>query len=138
MIFGPEVRRPIVGAARLKRGMIERIDVGPALGDEGDMQGPARRLALPDPEEWFETGAEADGSTVSSFFRRDLHHDADAERRERLQVELGRARDVTHMQADMIDHPLRSTICRFSEAIALAGFSPLGQALVQLRMVWQR
>ena len=27
---------------------------------------------------------------------------------------------------------------RTSEAIAAAGFSPLGQALVQLRMVWQR
>jgi hypothetical protein len=32
----------------------------------------------------------------------------------------------------------RSTSLRLSEEIAAAGFSPLGQALVQLRMVWQR
>jgi hypothetical protein len=32
----------------------------------------------------------------------------------------------------------RSTIFRFSEAIALAGFKPFGQALVQFMMVWQR
>ena len=38
----------------------------------------------------------------------------------------------------MVDHPARSTIFRFKDAIALAGFSPLGQALVQFMMVWQR
>lgn len=32
----------------------------------------------------------------------------------------------------------RSTSLRLSEEMAAAGFSPLGQALVQLRMVWQR
>src|SRR5512136_1295078 len=71
VIFGPKAWRPIVGAARLKRGMIEGIDRGPALSGEGHMQGPARLAALSDPEERFETGAEADGCTMSSFFRRD-------------------------------------------------------------------
>ena len=33
---------------------------------------------------------------------------------------------------------LRSTIFFFSSAIALAGLSPLGQALVQFKIVWQR
>ena len=32
----------------------------------------------------------------------------------------------------------RCSISFFSSAMALAGFSPLGQALVQLRIVWQR
>jgi hypothetical protein len=32
----------------------------------------------------------------------------------------------------------RSTNCRLSAAMAAAGLSPFGQALVQLRMVWQR
>ena len=75
---------------------------------------------------------------MAALLRRDLHDDAVAEGAERLQIELCGAGDVAHMQADVIDHSPRSTICRFSEEMAAAGFSPLGQALVQLRMVWQR
>jgi hypothetical protein len=36
------------------------------------------------------------------------------------------------------NYSARSTILRLSEAMAAAGLRPLGQALVQLRMVWQR
>jgi hypothetical protein len=83
-------------------------------------------------------GAEADCGAMAGLLRRHLHDDAVAERAERLQVELGGAADVAHVEANMIDHSPRSTICRFSEEIAAAGLRPLGQALVQLRMVWQR
>ena len=52
--------------------------------------------------------------------------------------EFGGAGDVAHIHANMIDHSPRSTNCRFSDEMAAAGLSPFGQALVQLRMVWQR
>ena len=77
-------------------------------------------------------------ATAARLLRRDLHDDAVAEGLERLQIELGGAGDVAHIEAHMVDHSPRSTNCRFSEEMAAAGFSPFGQALVQLRMVWQR
>ena len=85
--------------------------------------------------------AEADRGAMAGLFGRDLHDDAVAERLKRLQIELGGAGEVAHRHAEMIDlaaYSARSTSLRLSEAMALAGFSPLGQALVQLRMVWQR
>jgi hypothetical protein len=48
--------------------------------------------------------AEADRRAVAGLFRRDLHDDAVAERAERLQVELGGADNVAHIEADMVDH----------------------------------
>ena len=83
-------------------------------------------------------GTEADCLGVAGFFRRDLHDDTVAKRLERLQIELGGARNVAHIETHMVDHSPRSTNCRFSEAMAAAGLRPFGQALVQLRMVWQR
>ena len=54
--------------------------------------------------EGFLPCAEADRGAVAGLFRRDLHDDAVAERRERLQVELGGASYVAHIEADMVDH----------------------------------
>src|SRR4029079_2117194 len=75
---------------------------------------------------------------MAGLLRGHLDDDAGAEGAERLEIELSGAGDVAHMQADVIDHSPRSTICRFSEEMAAAGLRPLGQALGQLRMVWQR
>jgi hypothetical protein len=55
--------------------MIEVIDGDAAASREGDMQGPARRLALPNPEERLEANAEANGSAMAGLLRPDLHHD---------------------------------------------------------------
>ena len=45
---------------------------------------------------------------MTGVLGRDLHDDADAERGQRLAVELGGAGDVAHAHADMVDHRLRS------------------------------
>jgi len=91
-----------------------------------------------DPEERLAIGIEADSGALAGLLGGDFHDHANAERGERLQVELRGAGEIADGKAEMVDHPARSTIFRFKDAIALAGFSPLGQALVQLRMVWQR
>src|SRR5262249_30458924 len=131
--------RTIVSAPGLHRRGIKGIDGRAGRRDEGHMHRPTLGLALADPKGRLLTGAEADRPALAApLLRRDLHDDAVTEGAERLQIELGGAGDVAPVQPDMVDPPPRSTICRFSEEMAAAGLRPFGQALVQLRMVWQR
>src|SRR4029078_11306051 len=137
VVMRAQTRLAIVLAAGGDGRAIERIDLGAGLGGEGDMDaliiGGAEPFA--DPEERLAAIAETDGGAFAGRFRRHLHNDADTEWGQRLQIKLGGAGEIAEGKAEMVDHPARSTIFRFKEAIALAGFSPLGQALVQFMMV---
>src|SRR4029453_3475989 len=87
---------------------VEGVDRGPGGRRKGHMDGPAiQAFGLADPEERLEIRTEADRGTVARLFGRDLYDDRDAERRQRLEVELGRAGDGAHRDADVVDSSAR-------------------------------
>lgn len=49
----------IIGRARKHCGLVERVHLGPALGDKADMCSPGVRVALPEPEEYATVPPEA-------------------------------------------------------------------------------
>src|SRR5262245_51685733 len=109
-------RLAVVLAANGDGRPVEGVDRGARGCREGHMDvSDTQAFGLTDPEERPRIRTNADRGVMACLFGRDLHDDRNAERVERLEVELGRAGDVAHWNADMVDHSARSSILRLSE-----------------------
>ena len=89
--------------------------------------------------------AEAQLSFPIRLLGRNVVDQHDAQRRKRLLIEAPRRFEVRNRKSDVIEHDgsLKAQTCRANiifliSAIALAGWSPLGQTLVQFKIVWHR
>jgi len=96
VIVRARTRRSVVGAARRDRGFVERPHLRTPGRAERDVDLVLRR-ALADPELGLATDAKA-----SELFP--LHHELEAERRERFRVERDALVEIGDLEAGVIDH----------------------------------
>jgi hypothetical protein len=143
MIVRADAGRAVVATAGGKRGAMKRIHRSAVLGEKGDMKRFAESAFATDPEIRITVCAEARRGRVMVGLT-DFSQQHIVERRQRGTIKGLGTLVVGYRKADVIDHrrcrgqTCRSTSFSLRLAIALAGFSPLGQALVQFMMVWQR
>src|SRR5581483_7857747 len=123
MVMRAQARRAVVPRAGGDRRCVEGIDLGAVARGEGDMDAPLAcgAEAFADPEERLALSPEADRRAASGLLVGDSHDDADAERGERLQIELGRPGQMADRDADMVDHGRPLPLLYALDQLALEG-----------------
>src|SRR6478736_1687498 len=105
VIVRPQSGLAVVAASGRQRGSVERVDIGPGLRRERDVETAADdTLTVADPEIRLAVLAEARLRRAAGLLGRQLHDDSDAERLERGLVEPLAVRKVGHGETDMVEH----------------------------------
>lgn len=105
--------RAVVCRAHAEGRLMKRVDCISRAGQKGDMQRATYSATCPDPERRI--GRHTETSQPSTVIALDLHHDADAQRREGFEVERAAALEVCDSEIDVMNHGHRQNKIRLNE-----------------------
>src|SRR6266852_1379682 len=104
VVMGADAGRPVIASARGHRRLVESVNGGAVLRNDGDMQRLVQSAFAADPEIRLAIGAKTGRGIMSGLFLRYFHDEAVAKRRQRLCVESLRALIIGNRKTDVVDH----------------------------------